>query len=338
MSKVGNFFSQALKTFNDFDSTYVLPIEYNFTAMLQGTQNYEFYYMQQKPYQVSFAQNPDFRLGPYLGWSFIFLGYTFDVSRIGKGASRDSRFDLSLYTSMVGIDFFYRRTGNDFKIRKIAGWGDDTADLIGTKSDYISTSIRGLDVYYVFNHRRFSLPAVYNQGKMQKRSAGSWLCGANITGHDIKFDVAALPEELYAQDEDDNNNFWALERVNYIDYSVNFGYAYNWVPRRNWCLGIQVLPELGYKRITTKTIMVDDNMEEDRYENNIMNKLDEVFRRRGNLNINIKGRAGIVYNNQRWFTGIYGVINSYNFRRGDRIFRDTFGTINIYVGFFFQHK
>ena len=39
--------------------------------------------------------------------------------------NRGTEFDLSLYSSKLGVDIFYRRTGNDYKIHKIRGFSDD---------------------------------------------------------------------------------------------------------------------------------------------------------------------------------------------------------------------
>ena len=61
---------------------------------------------------IKFAPQPSVKLGPYIGWRWVFLGYTFDLTHIGHDNNK-KEFDLSLYSSQIGIDLFYRKTGND---------------------------------------------------------------------------------------------------------------------------------------------------------------------------------------------------------------------------------
>lgn len=335
----GNFIVRVIDAFDDIDSNYVERIPYNFTVMLQATHNLEYYSVGTRDYSnhLSFAQKPDLRIGPYFGWKWLFLGYTFDVLNMGNRAHKSgSRFELSIYTSMFGADLIYRRTGNDFYLRHISGL--EEAELYeGTDCSYISTKLIGVNVYYNFNHRRFSNPAVYSQSTIQRRSAGSWQLGASITAHDINFDVNELPQELLAKVES-QEQFLSLERVKYMDYSITGGYAYNWVFKRNWCLGIALTPSIGYKYTSTKTVVLEEEepTSEQQDQSAFMSKMDEIFRKHGNINFNVTGRTGVIYNNGRWFAGLFGVIHNFNYRRYDLRFSNTFGTINLCGGFYFQ--
>ena len=42
-----------------------------------------------------------------------------------KQEKRGTEFDLSLYSSKLGVDIFYRSTGNDYKIHKVSGFSDE---------------------------------------------------------------------------------------------------------------------------------------------------------------------------------------------------------------------
>ena len=338
----GNFFVRFIDAFDTIDSTYVERIAYNFTAMLQGTENYEFYTIGARDYasRLAFAQHPDFRIGPYFGWRWLFLGYTFDVTNIGRHSVKKGRkFEFSIYTSMFNFDLIYRKTGSDFFLRRVTGLGDEARTLEGSDTRFIDASVIGANIYYNFNHRRFSAPAVFSQSTIQRRSAGSWQVGLGVTHHDIHYHYSELPEALFAQTDDDGH-YRSLERLKYIDYSLTGGYAYNWVFCRGWCLGTAVTPAIGYKRTSAKTVIVapDAVSDEEPYESPFINKLDEIFRRRGNINFDVTGRLGIIYNTGRWFTGAFGVIHNYNYVGGGLQFTNTFGTANICVGFYFHRK
>ena len=338
----GNFFVRVIDAFDTIDSTYVERIGYNFTAMLQGTQNYEFYSVGSRDYAtlLAFAQHPDFRIGPYFGWRWLFLGYTFDVTHIGKHNVKTGRkFEFSIYTSMLNFDLIYRKTGSDFFLRRVGGLGDEARTLEGSDTRFINASVIGANIYYNFNHRRFSAPAVFSQSTIQRRSAGSWQVGLGVTHHDVRFHYSELPAELFAQTETEGQ-FRALERLKYIDYSLTGGYAYNWVFHRGWCLGIAATPAIGYKRTSAETAIVEasDVEPEPQYDSRFLNKLDEIFRRRGNINFDVTGRLGIIYNSGRWFAGAFGVIHNYNYVGGGLQFTNTFGNANICVGFYFHRK
>lgn len=338
VNSAGNFLVRLIDAFDDIDTTYVERNRYNFTLMTQATSNFEFYRLSSSDYRISLAQHPDFRFGPYFGWRWLFFGWTFDVGNIGRRHSQSTRFELSIYTSMFGVDLIHRRTGSDFYLQSISGMGDEAKAYEGSDcGDYLKANVTGVNLYYVFNHRRFSNPAVYSQSTIQRRSAGSWLLGASVTSHDIRCDYSELPWDLFAQTPVEHR-FDALERVKYLDVSLSGGYAYNWVPARHWCLGIAASPAIGYKRTSTETVIWKDEDSGDRYGSKLMNKIDEIFRRKGDINVNATGRLGVIHNNGRWFVGLFAVGHLFNYKAEGLRFTNAFGTVNLCGGFYFQEK
>ncbi|MBQ7444172.1 MAG: DUF4421 domain-containing protein [Bacteroidaceae bacterium] len=342
VKRYGNIFVRVIDAFDNIDENYVERIGYNFTAMLQTTMNFEDYSIGTPGYaeSLSFAQHPDCRIGPYLGWKWLFLGYTFDVTSIGRSKSSSTRFGLSIYTSMIGVDLIFRRTGNDFFIRRVNGLGDEARQFEGTDCNYIQTSLTGANLYYNFNYRRYSCPAVFSQSTIQRRSAGSWQAGLSVMAHDVRFDYSALPPEMFSA-TDITNQYASLERLHYWDFSLTFGYGYNWVPGRNWCVGVSVAPSVGYKHATSQTVIFEENANAAAASGDntsIFRRLNDVFVRRGNFNFGGTARLGVIYNNGRWFTGLFGVAHHFRYRRNDIRFLNTFGTVNFCVGFYFQKK
>ena len=124
-------FKRAIKkfmNFSDFDTLYISPNRYNYALMVTHFSNFEYYSITSElpqPQKLSFSPNPHNKIGLYFGWRWIFLGWSVDVNDIFKKGTRKNRgteFDLSLYSSKLGVDIFYRRTGNDPKIRKQSQW------------------------------------------------------------------------------------------------------------------------------------------------------------------------------------------------------------------------
>lgn len=333
-----------IQAFDEIDSSYIEPIPYNYTAMLQATRNLEYYTIGSNDYasRLSFAEKNNLRIGPYFGWRWIFLGYTFDVMNLGKKSkNRGVNLDLSFYTSKLGFDLFYHRTGPNFQFRRIEGLGENAKLLEGEPcEDYINTNLIGLKIYYNFNSTRYSNQAIYSQSTIQRRSAGSFQLGASFTYHDVHFNYQALPAQM-AQEANSQQAFLSLERVKYNDYSVHIGYAYNFVFARNWCLGMSLMPALALTWTSTKTAIIQNQQqdtEDTPQDTPFYTKIYDSFRRQAALGLDCTARAGIIYNNGRWFTGVSTIIHNFNYRRNHMRFSNTFGTANLFVGFYFQKR
>lgn len=186
--RVGHSLYEFVKEFSRVDTAYIEPQHYNYTVMLQNTNTYEVYRLTtEHDTSVTFAPKPSVKLGPYFGWRWVFLGYTLDLNNL-SASKKKKEFDLSLYSSQIGIDLFYRKTGNDYRIRRMTLSGDiDTSPIRNVSYDGLNVSIKGFNLYYIFNHRRFSYPAAFSQSTMQKRSCGSALLGIGYTQHLPRF-------------------------------------------------------------------------------------------------------------------------------------------------------
>ena len=86
--RVGDVFTKLFREFNTTDENYIESQHYNYTVMLQNTNTYERYTLSSKEGQsISFAPDITYRLGPYIGWRWVFLGYAIDLKNIGFGSS-----------------------------------------------------------------------------------------------------------------------------------------------------------------------------------------------------------------------------------------------------------
>ena len=179
-----SFLARVIESFSEVDTNYIEPQHYNFALMLQNTNNYELYRLSNdKGQSILFAPQWSVKLGPYFGWRWIFLGYTLDVNHLSN-SKRKKEFDISLYSSRFGIDLFYRKTGNDYLIRSMyLGKDVDTKPLRHTAFSGLNSSVKGFNLYYIFNNKHFSYPAAFSQSTVQRRSCGSVLLGIGYTKH-----------------------------------------------------------------------------------------------------------------------------------------------------------
>lgn len=328
---IASKFGKMFEKFSAIDTSYIEPQKYNFTLMLQNTNTYESYRLRsRKGNDFSFSPQPAIKLGPYVGWRWVFLGYTVDLLHLNNG-NRRTEFDLSLYSSQIGIDLFYRKTGNDYRVSNISLGSDvpiNTNAMHGIEFDGINVGIKGFNIYYIFNHRRFSYPAAFSQSTIQRRSCGSFLCGIGYTKHSLSVDWEKLYNLVATHlGEDVANKYMDSElkfkQVKHTDVSLSAGYAYNWVFAHNWLAAASLSMAIGYKSTTG-----NDNR-------NIFHFRDFSL---NNLNIDGVGRFGVVWNNMKIYSGLSAILHTYNYKKSQFSTNTLFGTVNIYVGFNFGKK
>lgn len=318
-----------VKEFSSVDTNYIEPQHYNYMLMMQNTDTYEVYRISTKDGNtIRLAPGPSVKVGPYFGWRWIFLGYTVQVNHISGDKSK-REFDLSLYSQQIGIDLFYRRTGSDYKIRSM-NFGDDvnTRVMNGVSFDGLRASIKGFNLYYIFNHRKFSYPAAFNQSTVQRRSCGSLLVGIGFTKHSLDVDWGSLYDLTAAYLGDDVaaahiDTDLTSGTITYSDTSISAGYGYNWVFARNCLFASSLSLALGYKHTKSDTngkggILHDFSID--------------------NFNIDGQGRFGLVWNNTKWFFGSSIILHTYNYDKKEFSTNNIFGSLNIYIGFNFDRR
>lgn len=306
---------------SDIDTTYISPNRYNYALMLDHFTNYEYYSLSSSTPQsqrLRFSPNPRNKIGPYFGWRWIFLGWSIDTDGLygkQKGKRKGTEFDLSLYSAKLGVDIFYRRTGNDYRIHKADGF-DDVPDNYSESFDGLKVDIKGLNAFYVFNYRRFSYPAAFSQSTNQRRSAGSMIAGFSISTHHLNFDPTKLPQTI----QESLNEDMRVEHIKYTNISLTLGYAYNWVFARNWLACLSLTPAIAYKTSRIEKVQKETN---NWYQN---------------FNIDFILRAGVVYNNSKYFAGTSFVGRTYDYYRNNFSLNNGFGTLQVYAGFNFYLK
>ncbi|MBO4431110.1 MAG: DUF4421 family protein [Bacteroidaceae bacterium] len=206
---------------------------------------------------------------------------------------------------MSAINYYSNTFGLDFTFEKVNAFRGRTHLESHTHKLSSATNMRqfALTGYYVFNGKKFSLPAVFNSTWVQKRSAGSFLVQAAFNtgrvkiGDDLETDasVASIPE-----------------RIDMNSLAIGAGYGYNLVAGKHWLLHGTAQPSLmvwqNYKLHTT-----------DRKGNEEVNKMDT-----DHINFFLVGRIGAIYSWDRYFVGFTSVVqHSKSGKDTDFALRDT---------------
>lgn len=313
---------KTIRGFSKIDNRYIEPQHYNWAFMVQSTFNYDVFIIKGVEGQ-KLTLSPDviMKIGPYFGWRWLFLGYTFDLKNISfnsKGKLK-TEFDLSLYSNQIGVDLYYRRTGSDYKIRHaVIGDGVDNDMLNNTPFDGIKVGITGASLYYIFNHKKFSYPAAFAQSTRQKISCGSWMAGIGYTRNSLELDYDKLESTISDRigHEAKLDSGLRFNSIKYYNLNASVGYAYNWVFAKNWLACGSLSVAVAYKR--QQGDMADKK-----------NMADFVFK---NFNLDAMARIAVVYNNNRWFAGMSALMNQQNYTKSRFECNNIFGSINVYCG------
>ena len=314
---------EVVREFDRTNDDYIEPPHYEFAVEFRAVRNYENFSLSSNEQSIMFSPDQPVKFGPYFGWRWIFLGTTFDLKNISLFGNNDKReFDFSIYSSQVGVDLFYRRTGSDYKLRDVnMGNGIDSSPYEDIPFDGITVGITGANAYYIFNHRHFSYPAAFSPGTCQKISCGSWLAGTGFTKNTLDLDFNKL-ESLLQKHQEGNfevklDSSMMFNRIKYNDFNLSLGYAYTWVLVKNVIFCASAQAALGYK--TSYGKMLD---EANGFSFSKVN-LDGI------------GRFALVYNDTRWYAGASAVLRTNNYHTSRFATSNIYGTFNAYVGYNF---
>lgn len=200
------------------DSTYIKPYEHkysirtyialNFLSMEQQTGKEE--------YKRFTPNNP-----PNIGVGFslkntivnISYGQGFNFMR-DKDKGKTRAFDLQIHN--YGKKFIF-----DVFIQRYRGFytADDSGNNIELYPD-LKIQQYGLYGQYVFNNKKFSYKAAFNQNERQLKSAGSFLLGGGVYFTRIESDSSFIHKE-----KNSLRNF---------QFGVSGGYAYLWAINKRW--------------------------------------------------------------------------------------------------------
>ena len=248
--------------------------------------------------------DPKITIGIMANYRGISAAFSLSPSKILSDIS-DMMSAINYYSNTFGIDITFEKV-NSFRGRTPL---ESHTHKLSSATNMRQFALTG---YYVFNGKKFSLPAVFNSTWVQKRSAGSFLVQAAFNtgrvkiGSDLETDasVASIPE-----------------RIDMNSLAIGGGYGYNLVAGKHWLLHGTAQPSImvwqNYKLHTT-----------DRKGNEEVNKMDT-----SHINFFIVGRLGAIYSWDRYFIGLTSVIqHSKSGKDSDFALRDTQWQVRAFFG------
>ena len=265
--------------------------------------------------------------GFYAGYRGLGFSYSYYLRKKTGRA-----FSFSSTGARYGLNFRLRRfsthdVGVDATIKAI---GEDELNFSGpgTTPDPIWVRSVIIDGYYLFNGRRFSQAAAYNQSVIQRRSSGSLMLGAMY--HQSSLDMGTDKNALIIM----LNGDWG--KISIRQFNVGLGYGYNWVPARGWLFNIMLMPTVTtYNRIKThyydsnyslfaddestdgKKPLPDSDDDDEDTEDILPDDLelweDHTATHFGKVQLNVDARASITYTWDRYFVSVFGQWNGFDY-------------------------
>ena len=211
-------------------------------------------------------------------------------------------------------------------------WGE-TYEWDETETEEVSPpiSIKTLifDGFYIFNHKKFSYAAAYNQKTIQARSVGSPIAGLMAYYADFDYSDKRNAELIYWMD--------GIGRLRQYQLAVGGGYAYNFVPAKGWLISALAMPmvtllnqtcintyESNLEEVMNKHLVeyaigelfVDGGMKVDKLDFSDEYEIHSTgeYSRNNRVALNFTARLSITYNWSRYFVNANGQFNNFNYK------------------------
>ena len=258
----GTGLSARVKTFGErldsaavkkFDARYIdvpdrpwrIILRSKFDETTTGFTNRKFFDYEEDSYSTLLQMDLDSKLnksvGLWVGYRGLGIGYYYKLNK-----KPGINISISATGARYGMNIRLRsQKYEDLHARM------DYLDPDTTVFDYDTQFWTPIDVvslyfnaYYVFNGRRYSQAAAYNQAVIQKKSAGSLLLGATAYASGINMAYKDNASLIYFCD--------SVGTITLGKITLGLGYGYNWVPARGWTVNAMVMPNISLSDKVTR--------------------------------------------------------------------------------------
>ena len=308
-SKAYNFYSKA---FNNYDTAYVVGIKQDFKLMIINNDWLDSYggMIADNEMKVFLHSNVNSSVGVHFSYMGIGYTYMFDLDNVfGGDPSKHSKWDLSFATSRFSFEAYRSKNIGTVNIDRFGNYKD--GKFANKQFSGLKRVSSGFDLYYFFNHRKYSQAAAYSFSKIQKRSAGSFIAGFLMATQNVDIDFSDLPPEMiiFLPESDHRLSY----KYHYRSYSFLLGYAYNWVFRRNWLLNVTAAPTIGWRH----------------------SYYDSVDGEREMFAFDFRARLGLVRNAGKFFYGLHIILDGHLYHSKAHQFFNSLQDITLTAGFRF---
>ncbi len=299
-------YNWADKTFNSYDTTYVVGTGRRWKARVVSDNWVDSYYLNiEKKMPIRMMSDIYCNAGAYVQYMAVSVGYSLDMSNvIGNKPSNHKKLEFNFNCARFNIEgHYWENTGGSF-IRTFGKY--DNGHLIKREFPGVTQKTIGVNGYFFFNNRKFAMGAAYNFSKFQKKSAGSAIIGFNYNNLYISMDLSRIPQELKPYLTIDPK----IYRFHYNSYCLMSGYSFNWVINPHLLFNISAFPGIGF------THAYEDSVEKD----------SKLFA------MTLKGQSSITYNLGDFFVCAVAKLDGNWYNSGNYSFFSSVENAQISVG------
>jgi hypothetical protein len=278
---------------SEADTAYVRDLSEDLTTRLFLSRKYTGYGVRDYRQRQELLYRPNDRLNVGVGINYAFLGLNLGVNMPGVnddderyGQTRYLDAQSHLYLPRFALDLYLQRY-QGYYLNKPQNWIENwqPGSPHPQRSDLRTTS-SGFNLQYIFNHRRFSYRAAYQQNAWQKKSAGSFLLGSECYLIRMRADSAVTAPAGAAAP------FFrgiAFEGSDVYSLGINAGYAHTFVYKSHFFLTLSLLGGVGFGSTRLEVRAADDPI-------------------KWGFQFNNTARLALGYNSARYFVGL-SVVN-----------------------------
>lgn len=296
------------RIFSDTNYIYTYPKSF-LISVFYAQRNFSIKLLPNMGRNVTFIPNMSDAFGVNLAYSNLRIQLATKFPDTQKSIEDKVR---SRYTDL-NLQMFKRTFILELSYKSVSGFIDKdyqkpspTAPEVFANKDLRARYIK-LNYYHLFSPDKFSLRAAYRLMERQKRSAGSWLLGGNITFLSINSLQPFLESSLRPAFEDYGN----IKSMSVFGVGVLGGYAHTFVYKNFF------FTALGGTGLELKRGNYDVSNE----------RKSEDF-----ITFVVDLRAVLGYNHKNWFAGINAQLESNQFRMGNTKGLAYYETVGFFVG------
>lgn len=270
-----------------FDTLYITRPEGRWTIKLRtklsGAQMKYNGYQDQVPFSGNLRTDGRATLSVSAAYRGIAIALAINPAKLA-GKNKDNELNITSYSNKYGFDISYMSSKTYHGTLERNGI---SADL---SRSHIKQQALNVNLYYVFNNKRFSFPAAFSQSYVQRRSAGSFMLGMSLEGQRTTTDD--VPSSAGPRSA----------RMRIYSLAIGAGYGYNLVVGRHWLFHLSALP--------TFDVFLRSHLSTDEGKVRLHYHFPSAI---------ITGRGAAVYSWRNKFAGVTSVFNFSNVGNASRL-------------------
>lgn len=234
------------RTFNSYDTTYVVGTGRNWkTRLVWDAWNDSYYMNLSHKHPMLMVSEPYNTLSIFIHFMAVSYSAGIDVDNVFRNKPiHHKKMEFGFNCARFNLDLAWNQNTGGTYLRKFGNYkkGHFFKEFFpGVKLNSLTA-----DLYYYFNNRKYANGAAYYFSKIQKKSAGSFMAGFSYAHESVDFDFSQLPPELIPYNTLERDNY----KFKYNSYHIMGGYGYNWVWNKHFLFNISAMPSLGVMHVS----------------------------------------------------------------------------------------